>query len=117
MFGVRGIGNPGFRFRINHARGEEQLRKAVVVEIRNGRSPADIAILDSEARPQGRVVKVALTVIAVEDFRIASEVRLENVEESVAVEVADAKTHACLFASILARETPRSSPCSVNVPS
>jgi hypothetical protein len=44
-------------------------------------------------------------------------VRLENVEESVAVEVADAKTHACLFASILARETPRSSPCSVNVPS
>src|ERR1700683_3888574 len=58
----------GNHLRINHASGEEQIGQAVVIEIRDGGAPAYEAVLDSEPGPQGGIVKVALTVIAVKNF-------------------------------------------------
>jgi hypothetical protein len=97
------------RFRVDHARSEKEIGKTVVIEIRDGRSPADKAVLDTKTRAQSFIAKVAFSVVVVEDLSIAPEMRFEDVEESIAIEV-------CSRPSSLS-ETPRSSPCSVKVPS
>ena len=76
---------------------------AVVVEIDNARSPADVARLDADAGADGDVVEVALAVVPVEDVRVVGEMRLEDVEVAVEVVVADADAHARLLHAIFAQ--------------
>ena len=65
-------------------------------------APFDVAVLDRQPRGDGDVLEQSLAEIAIEGRDVVGEVRLEHVEQAVAVVVADRDTHARLGVAVLA---------------
>jgi hypothetical protein len=72
----------------------------VVVEIDDSRTPADIASLHTEMSRSCNIVEIALAVVVVENAQVICEVSLEEVKMPIAVVIANANPHPCLFFSI-----------------
>src|ERR1035437_198624 len=64
---VGGIRRLLFHFGIDHAGGEEEVGKAVVVQVHDARAPTDVPGFHAEARADRYVAEIALPVVAVED--------------------------------------------------
>src|ERR1700727_1901862 len=97
----RRIGDLRFGVGKDHASGVEKIGQTVVVEVLDTRAPADEAGFDAESGADGHVGEEALAVVAVEDVRIVAEVRLEDIEKAIGIEVADTEAHAFLLAAVL----------------
>ena len=88
-------------FRIHIAGNQEQIRTAVIVEIHDTRAPSDESGLHAQSRAVCDVFKGSFAVVVIEDVSIVGEMRLEDVEIPVEIEIADAHAHACLLRSVL----------------
>src|SRR5579864_3767639 len=93
------------QLRIHISGDQKQARVSVVVEIDNSRSPTGEPSLQSKAGNQGHIVEIALAVILIKPVRVVSEVSREKIQMAVQVEVADTKSHAGLFDSIVAQSS------------
>ena len=97
------------QFRIDAAGHPENIRVAVVVEVRDADAPADVARLDAEPGREGDVAEIALAVVDVQRRRVVGEVGLEDIEIAVQLEVADRQTP-CRPAPCRLRSGPRRAP-------
>ena len=88
--------------RVNVTCDHEQVRTTIVIEIDYSGAPADIACLHSNARSAGNIVESSLTIVVVENVGVIREVRLEKVQMSVEVIVANRNPHPRLFFSVVA---------------
>src|SRR5207244_5536479 len=85
---------------------DEQIWKAVIVQIHNSRAPADVSGFNSQASANGHIVKIALAVIAVKNISIVGEIGLEDIQVAVQVIVANPNSHACLLHAVLTKSNP-----------
>ena len=83
-------------FGVDVAVGDEDVEPAVVVHVEEADAPAEKAGVDAEAGEVGAVVEVEPAQVQVERIGVAGEVGLDDVEEAVAVVVADGDAHAGL---------------------
>jgi hypothetical protein len=97
------VGRLLLHFGIDHAGGEEQVGKAVVVQVHDAGAPADVARFHTQARADGDVAEIALAVVAVEHVGVAAKMRLEDIQVSVGIEVSKGQAHARLFLPVLAQ--------------
>src|SRR5579863_9720693 len=79
--------------RIGAAGHHEDIRKAIVVEIDDTRSPAHVSGLHAEADASCDDVEVPAPVIYVEIVGIVPKMGLEEIEAAVEVPIADTDTH------------------------
>ncbi len=93
---IGGIDVGAFDLGVDVAVGHEDVEPAIVVHVEEAYAPAEEAGVDAKAGEIGVVVEVAVAEIEVEGVGVAGEVGLDDVEEAVAIEVADGDAHACL---------------------
>ncbi len=79
---------------------QNQIGPAIVVEVEEHGSPAQILRVQAQSRGRGRIGKGAVAVVAVQRRSIVGEIGFENVEMAVAVVVGDGRAHACLLAPV-----------------
>ncbi len=96
MLGVGGVEVGAVDLRVDVAVGDEDVEPAIVVEVDEADAPAEIAGVEAEAGEVGVVFKGAVAEVEVEGVGVAGEVGLDDVEQAVAVEVADGDAHAGL---------------------
>ena len=96
MLGVGRVEVRAVDLGIDVAVGDEDVEPAIVVQIDEADAPAEIARVDAKAGEVGVVFKGAVAEVLVERVGVAGEVGLDDVEQAVAVEVADADAHAGL---------------------
>ena len=72
-------------FRVNVPVGENKIGPAVVVEVKEHRSPAEILRVQSEPGGKGHVGENSIAVITVQGGRVIGKISLENIQPSVAV--------------------------------
>src|SRR5216684_2258614 len=90
-----------FKFRIDVAVGDENVRPTVVVIIEKASTPAQIFQVEAEfgvKRPEG---KGPVALIVVEVRHVVLEVGLENIEPSVGIVVPRGNPHSGLLAPVL----------------
>ncbi len=85
---------------------DEDIKPAVVVEVREAAAPAEIAAAESQAGCKGGVGESPVAVVSVEAARIIREIRLEDVQPAVAIVVARGGAHACLLAAVFVVSAP-----------
>src|ERR1019366_6858855 len=86
---------------IDAASHPEQVGVTVIVEIQDGCAPAYITGLDAQAGSNGDIFEAPLAAIGIQGWGVFVEVRLQNAEGAVEIEVPDAQSHACLFLAVL----------------
>src|SRR5262245_36787377 len=103
---VAGLGGQLLDFGVDVAVDQEDVEPAVVVEIHEPAAPAEEARIDADAGGEGHVVEAQAgrlhAKVAVERRGVAGEVGLEDVEQPVAVVIADAHAHSGLRLSVTA---------------
>ena len=93
---VGGVDAGAFNLGVDVAVGHEDVEPPVIVHVEEAYTPAEEAGVDAEAGEIGVVVEVAVAEVEVEGVGVASKIGFDDVEETVAVEVADGDAHACL---------------------
>src|SRR2546428_6150834 len=83
--------------RVNAAGRYKQIGMAVIIEIDDAGAPTHETRLHAQAACDRHVLEKILPLIAVEDAGVIGEMRLENIEIAIQVEVARAHSHAGLF--------------------
>ncbi len=99
---VRGFRRNMADLRIHVSVGEEDVEPAVVVEVGEAGAPPQPPRVHAEPGVERPVLAEAVAAVRVERRGVAGEVRLDDVERAVAVEVADADAHARLRLAVLA---------------
>ena len=89
-------------FGIDVAGHVHEIGAAVVVEIGHAGGPLDMTIQHAEAGGGCDILEDALPHVAIERRDVVGEMRLEDVEPPIGVEVADRHTHAGLLGAVLA---------------
>ena len=79
---------------------DQQIREAVIVDIREHRAPAERVQVDPQTGRERHIGKRPVAVRVVERGGIVGEVRLEEVEVPVAVIVGGGRAHASLLAAV-----------------
>src|SRR5262249_16814041 len=90
-----------FHFRIDTAGHKENVRVAIIIKIEDPGAPSDETGLDAEAAANGAIVEGAFAVVAIENAGVIGEMRLENIQVAVQIEIADADSHSCLLDAVL----------------
>src|SRR5689334_2118703 len=80
---------------------QEQVRPAVVIEIKKHCTPPEILRVGAETGGKSHVRKRAVSVVVVESGGVVGKVRFENVRTSIAIVVGNGGAHARLFAPVL----------------
>src|SRR5215813_7927700 len=80
---------------------QNQVRPAIIVIVKEHRTPAQILGIGGNSRSIGHVRKRAISVIVVESRRVIRKVSLEDVQLAVSVVIRNCCAHASLLASIL----------------
>src|SRR5262245_49509869 len=94
---VGGIRELFIHLRIDAASHPENIRAAVVVQVRDAGAPAHKACLDTQAGAQRHISKIALAVVQVQDSCVFGEVSFNDMQAAVQPEIADAQAHASLL--------------------
>src|ERR1700724_4744610 len=76
----------------------QKIGPAVVVEIKEHRSPAQILRMQTKPGRKSYIVKCAVPVISIERGSVVGKVRAKNIKPAVAIEVGDRASHAGLGA-------------------
>ena len=84
----------------------EEVQPAVVVEINEVNSPADVLRIDGQAGRGGQVVEELTLHIAIEDRRIVAEVGEEEVEVAVTVIISHGDAHIGLLLAVAIHRHP-----------
>src|SRR5205823_4142382 len=92
-----------FHLRVNMACNHEEIWKTVIVEVHDASSPAYVSCFNPETRGPRGILKVPLPVVAIKDVGVVRKMRLEQIEVSVQVIIADANPHARLLHAIVAQ--------------
>src|SRR5205823_1674104 len=85
---------------INVTVGNDQIFPSVIIEVEKCRPPSQIFCVHRETRADGIVLEVICALVFVHGVGVVGEVRLENVEQTIAVEIRGSGAHTSLFASI-----------------
>ena len=93
-------GAAGVYFGINVTVGNDQIFPSVIIEVEKCRPPSQIFCVHRETRADGIVLEVICALVFVHGVGVVGEVRLENVEQTIAVEIRGSGAHTSLFASI-----------------
>ena len=88
--------------RIDIARHIHQIGPAVVVQIGHSGAPLDVAIQHAETGGERDVLEHAFSEAAIQRGDVVGEVRLEQVQQAVTVEVTDGESHPRLLGAVLA---------------
>src|SRR5271156_6269931 len=104
---VRSIRGGLVNLGVNVAIGHENIRPSIVIEVEEPDSPPNKFRISSDPRSKGIVVKGAVAAIAIEGAGVGVEVRLNDIEESVAIVVSGSDSHATLFAAVFAEANTR----------
>ena len=86
--------------RINIARDPEDVRKAVVVEVDNARSPTHVGSLAGQPGGHGLIFKFPFAQVAIETGWLKLEMRLEDIQMPIQVVIADADSHPSHFLAV-----------------
>ena len=106
-----------FHLRINAAGNQKKVRPAVVIQVHKSRAPAHEPGLHRDPRLDRHILEVAVTRPCDRDARVVGEVRLEDVQAPVQVEVAHANPMPACSSPSSFTAIPRSSPSSAKFPS
>src|SRR5258708_28367963 len=68
-----------FNLGVNMAGNHKEVCKAVVVEVNDACSPADVTSFNSKARGSGSVLEISLPVVVIKDVGVVCEVRFEQI--------------------------------------
>src|ERR1700736_5245322 len=80
--------------------GHEEVEPAVVVHVEEADTPPEKTGIDAQARQVSVVVEVAIAEVEVNGVGVTGEVRFDDVQQAIAVVVADGDAHACLGLSV-----------------
>ena len=80
----------------------EEILQAVVIQVRQACAPFHVAVLDRQPRGGGHVLEQAFAEVAIQGGNVVGEVRLEQIEQAIAVVVADRHAHARLRVAVFA---------------
>ena len=94
FFSMPGYGLPGY---------QENIGPAIVIQIHHAGAPADVSGFDSEPCAQRGYFKVARSIVDVEFVCVFGEVRFEEIEIAIEIEIADSHAHPCLHLAILGK--------------
>src|SRR6185437_11285206 len=92
-----------FNLRIHRPRDHKQVGPTVVVEVHNARAPAGVVGFYANLGRQRGVIKISLSIIAVQTVGIVRKMCLEQVERAVEVVVSHADPHAGLLHTVIAK--------------
>src|ERR1700722_8292447 len=87
-------------FGIDVAVHHQKVRPAVVIEIKEHRSPAKVLRVQTKASRKSYVVKSAISVISIKGRSVVGKVSAKDVESAVAIEICNRASHAGLGAAI-----------------
>src|SRR5581483_4870774 len=86
--------------RINVAVYKKQVGPAVVVEVEEHRSPAEILGVQSDAGGESGIGEGSIAIVVIERGAVVGEVGFEDIEAAIAIVVGHGRAHACLLASV-----------------
>src|SRR5580658_10251677 len=84
----------------------KNIRPSVVVVIDERAAPRNVPVVNPDSRGKRCVGKSPIAVVAIEVASVVREVRLKNIEPSIAVVIADRNTHPCLLVAVFAVGAP-----------
>ena len=96
--GIRGQGALGVGIHV--AGGDEDVRQAVVIQVRHGSAPSHVAGLYRQSRLSCHLVILPLAQACVEAMGVVREVGLQHIQNAVAIEVGHRKAHAGLLHAV-----------------
>ena len=79
---------------------DEDVLPAVVIDIKEGRSPPQVLGVHRQVGADGLVAEKHLAFVAIQGMGVTGEVRLEEIEVAVPVVVAGGDSHARLFHAV-----------------
>src|SRR5437879_5181891 len=74
----------------------EKVEPPVVVHVEETDTPAEKPSIDAQAGKVGVVIEVAVAEVEVDRIGVTGEIRFDDVQQAIAVVVADGDAHACL---------------------